>query len=62
MTDEQDRRRQLNEAYDDIVRNRTLEEVAQRLEHDFKTPFSKDTVDSFAAYIRSMKNVRKSNA
>ena len=62
MTTEQDRRRQLNEAYDNIVRNRTLEEVAQKLEREFKFPFGHATVDSFATYIRSMKHVDKRNA
>ena len=59
MTDPQDRRRELNEAYDSIIRNRTLEEVAQHLEHKFKFPFGEDTVASFATYIRRMKDVRE---
>ena len=35
------------------IRNDTLEEVAKEV-NNFKT-FEKDTMDSFAAYIRSMK-------
>ena len=35
------------------IRNDTLEEVAKAV-YDFKA-FEKDTMDSFAAYIRSMK-------
>lgn len=62
MTTEQDRRKQLNEAYDNVVRNRTLEEVAQRLEHEFNFPLGHDTVASFATYIRGMKNVIERNA
>ena len=62
MTDPQDRRRELNEAYDNIIRNRTLEEVAQNLEQNFKFPFGTDTVASFATYIRNMKHVDKRNA
>ena len=41
--------------YETIVRNDTLEEVAQHLEHKFTAPFGKDTIDSFATYIRGMK-------
>ena len=62
MTDQHDRRKQLNEAYDNIIRNRTLEEVAQSLEQNFKFPFGTDTVASFATYIRNMKHVDKRNA
>ncbi len=35
------------------IRNDTLDEVAKEV-HNFKA-FEKDTMDSFAAYIRSMK-------
>jgi hypothetical protein len=35
-------------------RNSTLEEVAMKLET--MTTFGKDTMDSFAAYVRNMKN------
>lgn len=42
---------------DDIMcyRNDVLEEVAARMEHEFKIPFAQDTVASFAAWIREMK-------
>lgn len=42
---------------DDILcyRNDVLEEVAARLEYEFKIPFAQDTVASFAAFIREMK-------
>jgi hypothetical protein len=42
---------------DDIMcyRNDVLEEVASRMEHEFKIPFAQDTVASFAAWIRDMK-------
>jgi hypothetical protein len=42
---------------DDIMcyRNDVIEEVAARIEHEFKIPFAQDTVASFAAYIREMK-------
>ena len=42
---------------DDIMcyRNDVLEEVASRMEHEFKIPFAQDTVASFAAWIREMK-------
>lgn len=39
--------------YERDMRNRTLEEVAKEVDN-FKA-FEKDTMDSFAAYIRSMK-------
>ena len=60
MTNEQhDMRKALAEAYDAAIRNRTLEEVAQRLEHEFKFPFGDDTVASFAVFIRRMKDVKE---
>ena len=42
---------------DDVMcyRNDVLEEVARRMEHEFKIPFAQDTVASFAAFIRDMK-------
>ena len=42
---------------DDIMcyRNDVLEEVAARMEHEFKIPFAQDTVASFAAWVREMK-------
>ena len=62
MTDKKDQLAALAEAYDNIIRNRTLEEVAQNIEHNFKFPFGTDTVASFATYIRNMKHVDKRNA
>jgi hypothetical protein len=38
-----------------LHRNDTLEEVAVELENKFTQPFGRDTVQSFVAYIRSMK-------
>jgi len=38
-----------------LHRNDTLEEVANDLEKKFTGPFGRDTVASFAAYIRGMK-------
>jgi hypothetical protein len=39
--------------YERDMRNRTLEEVAKEIEK--MTVFGKDTIDSFAVYIREMK-------
>ena len=54
------RKRQMVEAqfdpdynYERDMRNRTLEEVAKAV-YDFKA-FEKDTMDSFATYIRNLK-------
>lgn len=41
--------------YETIVRNNALEEVAQHIEHKFNVPFGRDTIASFACYIRGMK-------
>ena len=41
------------QTFKQVVRNETLEEVARAV-HDFKA-FEKDTMDSFAAYIRGLK-------
>ena len=41
--------------YETMVRNRTIDEIADHLEDTFKIPFGQDTVASFAAYIREMK-------
>jgi hypothetical protein len=38
-----------------LHRNDTLEEVAVELETKFTLPFGRDTVQSFAQYIRGMK-------
>ena len=52
-------RRQQKPKHDDddtmCYRNDVLEEVAARLEFEFKIPFAQDTVASFAAFIRDMK-------
>jgi len=37
------------------LRNKVIEEVAREIEIMFKTPFGKDTIDSFAVYVRRMK-------
>ena len=49
------RRKALDKEYDYArdMRNRTIEEVAKAV-HGFKA-FEKDTMDSFAAYIRGLK-------
>jgi hypothetical protein len=38
-----------------LHRNDTLEEVAVELETKFTQPFGRDTVQSFAAFVRGMK-------
>lgn len=38
-----------------LHRNDTLEEVAVELETKFTLPFGRDTVQSFATFVRSMK-------
>jgi len=43
-------------SYTDMVRNETIEEIANDLEKKFIKPFGRDTVASFAAYIRGMKH------
>ena len=56
--DEIERRQQQPKHDDDDIlcyRNDVLEEVAARLEFEFKIPFAQDTVASFAAFIRDMK-------
>jgi len=53
--------RQIEQDFSDIddannrKRNFALEEVAVELETKFTLPFGRDTVQSFAKYIRSMK-------
>lgn len=39
----------------DELRNKVIEEVAREIEVMFRTPFGKDTIDSFAVYVRRMK-------
>ena len=41
--------------YETMVRNKTIDEIADRLEQEFKIPFAQDTVASFAVWIREMK-------
>jgi hypothetical protein len=41
-----------------LHRNDTLEEVAREIEQ-FAGPFGRDTVQSFAAFVRSMKKLNK---
>ena len=45
--------------YETMVRNKTIDEIADRLEQEFKIPFAQDTVASFAAWIREMKRETK---
>lgn len=45
----------LTESIDEFKRNEVLEEVASRMEVEFKIPFAQDTVASFAAWVREMK-------
>jgi hypothetical protein len=63
MTDSLNRKRQIQQLgliqedlnpYKTIVRNNTLEEVAERIEQ--MKGFGPDTISSFAIYIRNMKN------
>lgn len=42
-------------SYANHIRNAFLEEIADDLEKKFTGPFGRDTVASFAAYIRGMK-------
>ena len=37
------------------ARNTTIDEIATKLEAEFKIPFAQDTVSSFAIFIREMK-------
>jgi hypothetical protein len=41
--------------YENERRNQTLEDVAVELETKFTMPFGRDTVASFAAFVRGMK-------
>ena len=41
--------------YETMVRNKTIDEIADRLEQEFEIPFAQDTVASFAVWIREMK-------
>ncbi len=51
----QEAERAFDEQYPIWKRNEALEEVAVELETKFTGPFGRDTVASFAAYIRGMK-------
>jgi len=49
------RKHQILRYAENADRNRVIEEVATDLETKFTGPFGRDSVASFAAYIRSMK-------
>jgi hypothetical protein len=57
MNDDDDIQEYINnnfaQTFKQVVRNETLEEVAREIEK--MTAFGKDTIDSFAIYIRNMK-------
>jgi hypothetical protein len=59
MSDSLNRKRQIQELglikSTNPYRDQVIEEVAQAIEK-FRTSFGEDTVNSFAIYIRSMKN------
>ena len=50
------RKHQIMRYAENAERNAVIEEVAQHLETKFTLPFGRDTVQSFVAYIRGMKN------
>lgn len=49
------RKHQIMRYAETAERNAVLEEVAKELETKFTGPFGRDTVQSFATFIRSMK-------
>ena len=49
------RKHQILNHIENNTRNEVIEEVANDLEKKFTGPFGRDTVSSFAAYIRGMK-------
>ena len=49
------RKHQILRYAENAERNAVLEEVAQELETKFTMPFGRDTVQSFATFVRSMK-------
>ena len=49
------RKHQILRYAENAERNQTLEEVAVELETKFTKPFGRDTVASFAAFVRGMK-------
>ena len=44
----------------EVYRNEVIQEIAAHLEQKFTLPFGEDTISSFAAYIRGMKNETRS--
>jgi uncharacterized tellurite resistance protein B-like protein len=52
------RKHQIMRYAEEAERNAVLEEVAVELETKFTLPFGRDTVQSFAQYIRGMKHER----
>jgi hypothetical protein len=56
MTDDDDIQEYVSTRDAINIRNATLEEVAREIEK--MTAFGKDTIDSFAVYIREMKHER----
>jgi hypothetical protein len=49
------RKHQIMRYAENMERNQVLEEVANELETRFTAPFGRDTVASFAAFVRGMK-------
>ena len=49
------RKHQIMRYAEEAERNAVIEQVAQELETKFTMPFGRDTVQSFAQYIRGMK-------
>ena len=49
------RKHQIMRYAEEAERNAVIEQVAQELETKFTMPFGRDTVQSIAQYIRSMK-------
>jgi len=49
------RKHQIMRYAENMERNQVLEEVANELETRFTGPFGRDTVASFAAFVRGMK-------
>ena len=49
------RKHQIMRYAENMERNQVLEEVAKELETRFTGPFGRDTVQSFAVFVRNMK-------
>ena len=49
------RKHQIMRFAENVERNAVLEEVAKELETKFTGPFGRDTVQSFAVFVRNMK-------